>query len=424
MTARLDAPWLRQGPLADLLSVLDRDGEQARVVGGAVRNALLGQMDGDAAPGDFDIATTAVPDEVTRRAVAAGFRVLPTGIAHGTVTVLVRGRPFEVTTLRRDVETDGRHAVVAFGRDWRADAERRDFTMNALSLGRDGTVHDPVGGLADLNARRVRFIGDPHARIVEDVLRVLRFFRFHAIYGEGAPDAEGLAASIAARDALARLSRERVRAEMVKLLVAPRAAEVLGVMSDAGLLQRILGGVAWLGAFSRMTMLEALLRQQPDAARRLGVLAAIVPDDAARLAARLRLSRDERTRIAAMADGWWHVGPGLTEPAARAMLYRLGKDIYRDRVLMAWAHAAAAADDAAWARLADLPLRWSPPPLPFSAADFMARGIEKGPSLGKAMRCAETAWIAADFPAAVDIIAALIDTVAAASSPAGARAGR
>jgi len=197
VTRRIDADWLREAPLRDVLAALDGAGEEARVVGGAVRNALLGEPHGD-----VDIATTAPPDEVIRRIEAAGFKAVPTGVEHGTVTVVADGRPFEVTTLREDVETFGRHATVAFGRDWRRDAERRDFTMNALSLSRDGTVHDYVGGLDDIAARRVRFIGDAATRIAEDYLRILRFFRFHAAYGEGALDPQGLAACIEARAGL------------------------------------------------------------------------------------------------------------------------------------------------------------------------------------------------------------------------------
>jgi poly(A) polymerase len=182
---RLDhADWLRDGALARLLAALDQNGEEARVVGGAVRNALLGEP-----IGDIDVATTALPAEVIKRAQAQGFKTVPTGIDHGTVTVVIDGRPFEVTTLREDVETFGRKARVAFGHDWKKDAERRDFTINALSVARDGTVHDYTGGLADLATRRIRFIGDPAARIAEDYLRILRFFRFHAHYGEGLPDA-------------------------------------------------------------------------------------------------------------------------------------------------------------------------------------------------------------------------------------------
>ena len=240
-------PWLKEKPLADLLAVLDRDGEEARVVGGAVRNALLGLPHGD-----IDIATTARPAEVTRRAQAAGFKAVPTGFDHGTVTVVIEGRPFEVTTLREDVETFGRHATVKFGRDWKRDAQRRDFTMNGLSLSPDGEVHDDVGGVADLKARRVRFIGDAATRIAEDYLRILRFFRFHAYYGEGHPDAEGLHAVIAARAGLEQLSRERVRMELMKLLLAPHAVPVLAVMAEAGLLGSVLAGVLHLQSFDKM----------------------------------------------------------------------------------------------------------------------------------------------------------------------------
>ncbi|HKY87679.1 MAG TPA: CCA tRNA nucleotidyltransferase, partial [Pseudorhodoplanes sp.] len=229
---RLDhADWLRDGALARLLSVLDQDGEEARVVGGAVRNALLGEP-----IGDIDVATTALPADVIKRAQAQGFKTVPTGIDHGTVTVVIEGRPFEVTTLREDVETFGRKARVSFGRDWKRDAERRDFTINALSVARDGTIHDYTGGLADLETRRIRFIGDPAARIAEDYLRILRFFRFHAHYGEGLPDAAGYHACVAARAGLETLSRERVRAELLKLLIGRHAVPVLAVMSECGLL--------------------------------------------------------------------------------------------------------------------------------------------------------------------------------------------
>ncbi len=244
---RIDAAWLTEKPLSDLLSVLDRDGEEARVVGGAVRNTLL------ALPhGDIDVATTALPAEVTRRAEAAGFKAVPTGFDHGTVTVVIEGRPFEVTTLREDVETFGRHATVKFGRDWKRDAERRDFTMNALSLSPDATLHDYVGGLKDLRAHRVRFIGDAAARIAEDYLRILRFFRFHAYYGEGHPDAAGLHAAIVARDELEQLSRERVRMELMKLMLAPHAVPALAVMTESGLLGPVLGGVPHLASFANM----------------------------------------------------------------------------------------------------------------------------------------------------------------------------
>ena len=269
-----DADWLREKPLARLLSVLDCDGEEARVVGGAVRNALLGEP-----IGDIDIATTALPAEVIRRATAAGFKPIPTGIEHGTITVVATGRPFEVTTLRQDVETFGRHANVNFGRDWKADAERRDFTINALSLSADGRVHDYVDGIKDLSARRVRFIGDPAKRIAEDYLRILRFFRFHAAYGHGALDPQGVHACILARAGLDLLSRERVRMELVKLLVAPRAVATLAIMSETGILLAVLGGIPHLASFANLAKLEAACGVPADPVRRLGALAVLISEE-------------------------------------------------------------------------------------------------------------------------------------------------
>jgi poly(A) polymerase len=390
---RLDASWLAAGALARLLGVLDRDGEEARVVGGAVRNALIGEP-----VAEIDVATTAVPEEIVRRVQAAGFKAVPTGVEHGTVTVVAEGRPFEVTTLRTDVETYGRHAKVAFGRDWRVDAERRDFTINALSASRDGTVYDYVGGLADLEARRVRFIGDPRQRITEDYLRILRFFRFHAAFSAGGhPDAAGMAACIVGRGGLDALSRERVRMELLKLLLAPHAMPSLIAMADAGLLTRVLGGVSYLAAFENMTKVEAAAGLPTDPARRLGALGVAVAEDGERLWQKLRLTNSEHARLASMGEGWWHVVPG-DEQAARALLYRLKPENYVDRVLLAWARSQATAHDEVWRALATLPQRWSAPVFPLKAADFMARGIEKGPALGAAMRAAEEAWIKAGFP--------------------------
>ncbi len=404
---RLDEDWLRQGPLPRLIGILDRDGEEARVIGGAVRNALLALP-----PGDFDLATTALPGEVTRRAEAAGFKAIPTGIDHGTITVVIEGRPFEVTTLREDVETFGRHATVRFGRDWQRDAERRDFTMNALSVLADGTVHDYVGGLADLAARRVRFIGDAAMRIAEDYLRILRFFRFHAIYGEGAPDAAGLHASILAREGLEQLSRERVRMELMKLLVAPRAAPTLTVMAEAGLLGQVLGGVPFLADFWRMATLEAALGLAADPVRRLGALNVRIIEDAERLRARLRLFNAEHERLASAADGWWRVTAAMEEEAARVLIYRIGPERFAERVLLAFARSEADGLDAAWQALATLPRNWTAPVFPLRAADLIARGVEKGPALGWALARAEEAWIAAGFPADAGTVAAIADAAA------------
>jgi poly(A) polymerase len=401
------ARWLRAEPLAAVLAVLNGDGEEGRIVGGAVRNTLLGEP-----PGDIDLATTATPEEVTRRALAAGFKAVPTGVEHGTVTIVAHGHPFEVTTLREDVETFGRKAKVAFGRDWRADAERRDFTINALSISADGTVHDYVGGLPDLKARRVRFIGDPARRIAEDYLRILRFFRFHALYGDGDSDRAGLHACIAGREGLRGLSRERVRMELFKLLIAPLAAPTLTNMSDAGLLQLALGGVAQLASIANLVSIEAAIGVSADAVRRLGALAVLVEEDADRLSERLRLANVEHRRLRMMAEGWRRLSPAIGEHDRRALLYRLGVEPFTDRVVLAWARSGASASNADWQALVGLPRRWPVPAFPLRAADFIGRGVAKGPALGAAMHAAEQAWIAAGFPETGGEIEAIASMIA------------
>ena len=405
---RLDAAWLREAPLAPLLAVLDRDGEEARIVGGAVRNELL------AVPvGDIDIATTAIPQEVIRRVQAAGFKPVPTGIEHGTITVVADGRPFEVTTLREDVETDGRRAKVVFGRDWRRDAERRDFTINALSASRDGAIHDYVGGLADVAERRVRFIGEPARRIAEDYLRILRFFRFHAAYGHGPPDPAGVAACIAGRAGLDQLSRERVRMELIKLLLAEHPVPSLAVMAEAGLLEQVVGGVPLLASASNMIKLEAELALAPDPVRRLGALAVSIVEDAERLRERLRLTNAEHEQLMSMADAWWRISAAWGEPEGRVLLYRLGPERFTDRVLLAWTRSPEGAADARWHALATLPTRWIAPRFPLKAAHFIARGVPRGPRLGAALAAAEEAWIAQGFPLGPAAVAQIADAVIA-----------
>jgi tRNA nucleotidyltransferase/poly(A) polymerase len=387
-----DAPWLKSGPTARVLELLNGNGEEARVVGGAVRNALL-----KIPTGDIDIATTALPAEVIRRAKAAGIKSVPTGIDHGTVTLVVDAQPFEVTTLREDTETFGRKAKVAFGRDWVLDAERRDFTINGLSVDAGGVVHDHVGGLDDIAAKRVRFIGDPDQRIAEDYLRILRFFRIHAAFGAGEPDRDGYRACIRARAGLASLSAERVRMEMLKLMVAHGAAGAIQAMAEGGLLLPILGGVAYTGPFAAMIAAERALGLEPDAVRRLGALAVAVTEDARRVATRLRLTNAETRALDSMGHRWWRLA-GMDEATARRRLYRLGADRYRDRLMLAWARAGADADAAPWRELATLPERWSAPKFPLKAADFIPRGIAEGPALGHVLALAEDAWLGANFP--------------------------
>ena len=402
------AAWLSAGALPRLLGVLDKDGEEARVVGGAVRNALIGLP-----VAEIDVATTALPQEVVKRVTAAGFKPVPTGIEHGTVTVVIDKHPFEVTTLRQDIETYGRHAKVAFGRDWRTDAERRDFTINALSATRDGAVYDYVGGLDDLAARRVRFIGDPAKRIAEDYLRILRFFRFHAAYGTSEhPDAAGLAACIAGREGLAQLSRERVRTEMLKLLVAVHAVPTLISMTDAGLLLRVLGGVSYLGAFENMAKAEAAIAAAPDPLRRLGALGVMVAEDAERLWQKLRLTNHEHERLASLAEGWRRISPAFGEQGARALLYRLGPEHFTDHALLGWARSQGSANDVDWHALATLPARCSAPALSFEGGRLHRTRRGEGPGARRSAGGGRSGLDCAGFP---DETSAIESIVAAAA---------
>jgi poly(A) polymerase len=403
----LGAPWLTSSPTSRVLSLLNENGEEARVVGGAVRNALLGIP-----TGDIDIATTALPDEVIRRAKAAGIKSVPTGIDHGTVTLVIDAHPFEVTTLREDTETFGRKAKVAFGRDWVGDAHRRDFTINALSVGADGVVHDYVGGLDDIAVRHVRFIGKAEERIAEDYLRILRFFRMHAAFGAGEVDRTGYLACIAGRAGLATLSAERLRMEMLKLLVADGAVGAVTAMIDGGLLQTIVGGVAYVGPFAAMIAAERELDLKPDAIRRLAALAVAVTEDAKRVATKLRLSNAETKSLDTMGHRWWRLN-GLDEARARRLLYRLGEDSYRNRLMLAWARAGGDADPTRWRPFATLPERWQAPKFPLKAADFFARGVAEGPALGQVLTLAEDAWLAADIPLDPAALGAIADQAVA-----------
>ena len=368
--------------LSEIFTLLNRDGEEARIVGGAVRNALL-----NLPVADIDVATTATPDEVMRRAAQSGLRALPTGIDHGTVTILVDHKPFEITTLREDIDTDGRHATVQFGRDFARDAARRDFTMNALYARADGTIDDYVDGLKDLAAHSVRFIGDAHQRIREDYLRILRLFRFHAAYGEGALDKDALHAAIELREGLDRLSRERIRTEMMKLIIAKNATSTLIVMRDDGFLDHVLGGVAYVEAMSYIAEKDAILR--------LGTLALETRDDVARLRERLRLSNAEVTRLTAMAQALehFHAGP-ITPVEAYRFAWNQGADAARDTAALLNARDTHR-DTAALLKAAEA----RPTRSPFSGADLLARGIPAGPRIGQIIADAEAAWAAAGFPA-------------------------
>ena len=386
------AEWLVRRETQAVFAALAARGHAARAVGGAVRNALLGLP-----VIDIDIATPALPEAVMEAARAAGLGAVPTGIAHGTVTVVANHVPHEVTTLRRDVETHGRHATVAFTDDWEADARRRDFTLNALYCGADGEVFDPLGAYPDLAARRVRFIGDGRERIREDYLRVLRFFRLTAEYGRGPPDADGLAACVAGREGLIQLSAERVRQELLRLLVAQRGPELTRAAQDYGILALVLPAAPRPGLLTRVAAIGATLGLVPDAILRLAALAVEIEEDVDRLRDCLRLSNEEHARLARAVQRAGDLAPSESQRAARVWLYRDGEPAFRDRVLLAWMRADAGPESALWRDLYALPGRWHPPKFPLGGSDVMALGVPAGPRVGEILRALEAWWIAADF---------------------------
>jgi poly(A) polymerase len=402
-----DADWLTRAETQAVFAALAAKGFAARAVGGAVRNALLGVP-----VVDIDIATAARPEQVIAAAEGAGLAAVPTGIAHGTVTVLANHHPYEVTTLREDVETHGRHATVAFTDDWAADARRRDFTLNALYCSADGEVFDPLGGYADLAARRVRFIGEARERIREDFLRILRFFRVTADYGAGPPDADGLAACVDERAGLARLSAERVRQELLRLLVAPRAVELIGAMQGYGLLTSVLPAAPRPGLLARLAAIERGNGLEADAMLRLAALVVEIPEDAERLRDRLRLSNDEHAQLARVAERTPDLGPPGPERVAKACLYADGETAYRQRLLLAWARSAAPNTDPAWHERLELPQRWQPPKFPLGGADVMALGVSAGPRVGELLRALEAWWIAGDFAADAEALRAKLRELA------------
>jgi tRNA nucleotidyltransferase/poly(A) polymerase len=381
--------------VATLLAALARTGAETRVVGGAVRDALFGLP-----PHEIDLATTALPEDVLAAAREAGLKGVPTGIEHGTVTIVVAGAPFEVTTLREDVETDGRFAKVRFGGDFEQDARRRDFTVNALSLSPDGRLHDYTGGLKDLAARRIRFIGDAATRIREDYLRVLRFFRFNASHGDGEFDREGLHESILAREHLARLSRERVRAELLKLLLARRAPQVMRAMSQAGVIEVILG-MGYPARLERFAAFEGAQGKRPDPVMRLGAFSALTVEDAERLRERLRLSNDEAARLSAAARTLTPLHGSERPPPAshlREMLFLCGARAAGDALALAFAESAAPPEDAEWREAARYLDETPAPAFPIKGADLIARGVPPGRKLGETLKTLQAKWIRAGFP--------------------------
>jgi poly(A) polymerase len=365
-----------------LLDALDAKGGATRYVGGCVRDALL-----ELELSDVDLATRFPPAEVMRRLEAARIKAVPTGIAHGTVTAVSAGTPVEVTTLRRDVSTDGRRATVAFTEDWQADAARRDFTINALSADPlTGEVFDYFGGLEDLAARRVRFIGDPLQRIAEDHLRILRFFRFHARFGAGPPDPEGLEACAARANDLMALSRERIADEVLKLLALPDPVATVALMIEHGILRPVLPEIASGLRLDKLVAAERAAEIAPDPLRRLAALLPADPKVAAEVAARLRLSNRQAKRLVSAAQV---PDPKLPPDSERAMAYLIGTAEAIDRVLL---HGLPGADLKALES-------WEKPRLPVSGGDLIAMGLTAGPQVAAALQATEREWIEAGFPA-------------------------
>lgn len=384
-----DAAWRRRDGLEALAKVLGAAEGESRFVGGAVRDTLLGIE-----VADVDIATRLPPQEVIERLQDARIKAVPTGLAHGTITAVTAGGPVEVTTLRRDVSTDGRHAIIAYTDDWREDAARRDFTMNALYADPvTGEIVDYFGGLDDLVARRVRFIGDPLQRIAEDHLRILRFFRFHARFGDTI-DAAGLEACVVRANDLMALSRERVASEVLKLLVATNAVSVVALMVERGIFRAVLPEIDAAGA-ERLALLagrEATAGVAPDPIRRLA--ATIAPAAAEAVGARLKLSNIDRKRLIAAT-----AGPG--EEGPQALAYRVGMTGAIDRLLIAGEDVSAIQD-------------WTPPAFPFSGGALVERGLRKGPDVAAMLRQVETRWIAEGFPNAARVAGIADELVAGA----------
>ncbi|MFP3944596.1 MAG: CCA tRNA nucleotidyltransferase [Alphaproteobacteria bacterium] len=384
-------PWMTAPETRAVMEALTKEGGRARFVGGCVRNALLGRP-----VDDVDIATTHSPEEVIRLLKEAGLKAVPTGVEHGTVTAVSNGTPFEVTTLRKDVATDGRRAVVAFTDDWAEDAQRRDFTMNALYLEADGTLHDYVGGIEDAKAGRVRFIGDARARIREDYLRILRLFRFHAWYGADEPDARALEAASGLRGGLKKLSGERVQKELLKLLAADDPLPALRRMAATKVLGEVLPEARRMDRLAKLVEIETGQLFTCDPVLRLGALLEDAAG-AAQVAGRLRLSNADRDRLVHMHEQGPRIVCYLSAREVRRILYRLGARTFEDRAMLAWADDPKETNAVQWRALLAMAQSWRRPKLPLTGEEVIAAGVPEGEEVGRVMREVEEWWIDSDF---------------------------
>jgi poly(A) polymerase len=387
-------PWMRAAETGAVMAALEAAGgaDCARFVGGCVRNALIGRP-----VADIDIATTLTPDRVTAALKAAGLKAVPTGVEFGTVTAVSGGRPFEITTLRRDVETDGRHAVVAYTGDWAQDAARRDFRLNALYADAEGRLFDPTGeGEADARAGRIVFVGDPETRIREDALRILRFFRFQAWYGKGEPDPEGLAACERMKASLTGLSAERIAKELLQLLTADDPRPAVRLMAATGILSLVVPQAHGTARFERLVEIESDLFQCDPLLR----LASLLPDDPAAgraTAERLRLSNAQSERLVAALGAEPRLVSWLSPREARRAVYRLGVNTFCDRLMLAWAGSDRNAAAMQWRALLPMAQSWPRPTFPLTGAEVMAAGVPEGPMVGEVLREIEAWWIDQDF---------------------------
>ncbi len=384
--------WLTAPETKKLIAALTAHNSDVRFVGGCVRNALIHE-----AVEDIDIATPDHPERVIELLEAADIKAVPTGIEHGTITAVVDGKPFEITTLREDVETDGRHADVSFTEEWEADAARRDLTINAIYADPDGKLYDPHGGARDIQEGHIQFIGSARERIQEDYLRILRFFRFSAFYGKGDADKEALTAIEELRSGLKGLSAERIRTELLKLMAAPDPLPTLRTMAAIGVLSEILPEAATFDRLERLVDIEANQLFLSDAVRRLGTLVDLDGDQTVALAERLRLSNDERDRLVDMQTNDTKIVCYLSIREVRRALYRMGPDTFKDLVLMHWAADPKETNAVQWRAMLAMADSWVRPTLPLTGRDVMKAGVPEGPAIGEVIKEVEEWWIDSDF---------------------------
>ncbi len=385
-----NAPWLNHPSLQKLFAVMNEGGQETRVVGGAVRNHLLGEP-----VTDIDLATPLSPHKVIERAEQAGFKTIPTGLDHGTVTLVISGQTYELTSLRKDIKTDGRHAVVEFGTDWREDASRRDFTINALYVSHDGALHDPLGtGQDDLKAGKLRFIGSPQQRIKEDYLRTLRFYRLAAQYGKAPFDSAAISATIKCRQGLASLSPERVSNELIKLFEAPQAKQILSLLYQTGLLSQILASAPNIMPALRGIDIECHLNLPPNPMFRLKLLAVYHQGDIKRLTTRLKLSNAQEHTLQ-MCQAYKALPPLEVTRADEhhKSHYLLGTHAYTLAFLTKWAAGELSIDDKSTTQFFQHQVNRVVPTFPLTGQNLIDAGIQPGPDLGAKLKALEKLWL-------------------------------